>query len=130
MGEPAGKKGDAISGTDTHVVLVTTPGGPQPTPQTSPFQGPLSDDLSATVFVDDRELALKGSGAQNASPHVPVGGTFQRPPSNQATIIEGSSSVLADDLPVARNGDRANTCNDPEDAPQGTVQASGTVIVG
>jgi len=32
--------------------------------------------------------------------------------------------------PAARNGDRAQTCNDPVDLPVGTVVAVGTVLIG
>jgi uncharacterized Zn-binding protein involved in type VI secretion len=32
--------------------------------------------------------------------------------------------------PAARNGDVAMTCNDPADAPMGTVIATGTVLIG
>ncbi len=31
---------------------------------------------------------------------------------------------------AARNGDTANTCNDPADMPVGTVIAVGTVLIG
>lgn len=130
MGKPAAKEGDEVVGTDTHVVLVTTPGGPQPTPQSSPFRGPVTRELSATVYVDGRAAVVQGSVADNASPHVPVGGTFQREPSNEATVCEGSESVFMDDAPSARDGDRATTCNDPVDAPNGALSASSTVMVG
>ncbi len=129
MGKPAAKRGDDVTGVDTHIVLVATPGGPLPTPQPLPFRGPLSRGLSSTVFVDEQAAAVEGSEADNTPPHVPSGGPFQRPPSNQAAIQTGSATVFADDKPVARHGDPVMTCNDPADAPKGRVIAAGSVIV-
>jgi uncharacterized Zn-binding protein involved in type VI secretion len=42
----------------------------------------------------------------------------------------GSPTVLINDKPAARNGDIAMTCNDPVDAPLGTVIATGSVMIG
>jgi uncharacterized Zn-binding protein involved in type VI secretion len=42
----------------------------------------------------------------------------------------GSATVFVNNKPVARNGDTANTCNDPAPLPIGTVVAAGTVMVG
>ncbi|MEM1031209.1 MAG: PAAR domain-containing protein [Myxococcota bacterium] len=56
--------------------------------------------------------------------------TFQRPPSNRGTVMVGAPTVKADGRPVARNGDPADTCNDPQDAPKGQVVAVSTVKVG
>lgn len=42
----------------------------------------------------------------------------------------GAPTVKADGRPVARNGDPADTCNDPQDAPKGQVVAVSTVKVG
>jgi len=61
---------------------------------------------------------------------VPSGGTFVKPPSNRATIILGSPTVMINGKPAARNGDPATTCNDPSDLPIGTVVAVGTVLIG
>lgn len=116
-------------GVDTHIVLVPTPTGPLPTPMPSPFRGPLTGALSGSVFVDEQAAAVKGSTADNTPPHIPSGGTFQKPPANEATIQQGSATVFADDKPMARNGDPAMTCNDPADAPKGRVIAASTVIV-
>ncbi|WP_437731463.1 PAAR domain-containing protein [Sorangium sp. So ce1335] len=129
-GKPAAKRGDKIVGIDTHVVMVPSPGGPVPTPTPMPFNGDLSGDLSADVLVEDRPAAVQGSTATNAPAHVPAGGTFQRPPSNKARIQVGSKTVLINDRPAAHLGDPALTCNDPADAPNGSVIASGTVLVG
>jgi uncharacterized Zn-binding protein involved in type VI secretion len=71
-----------------------------------------------------------GSQAVNQPPHIPAGGPFQVPPTNQGTIISGSATVLIGGQPSARNGDTAMTCNDPAPLPQGTVVAVSTVLIG
>ena len=118
-----------VVGIDTHIVMIPGPGNPVPTPLPNPFYGPLNGELSSSVFIDDHAAATKGSEAENSPPHIPAGGPFQTPPSNKGTVVEGSTSVFADGKPVARHGDRANTCNDPSDAPKGRVVAKGSVIV-
>jgi uncharacterized Zn-binding protein involved in type VI secretion len=70
------------------------------------------------------------STATNTPAHIPIGGSFVVPPKNQATIIKGSATVLINSKAAARSGDTALTCNDPVDAPVGTVVASGTVLIG
>ncbi len=74
--------------------------------------------------------ATVNSTAANTPPHVPVGGTFVKPPSNQATVIMGSTTVMINNQAAARNGDTATTCNDPADLPVGTIVAVGTVMIG
>ncbi len=121
-----------IQATDIHIVMVPTPGGPVPTPTPGhPFNGILDGGLSSDVNVMGMPVATVGSTANNQPPHIPIGGpSFQIPPTNQATIIMGSGTVFANSKPVARNGDTANTCNDPAPMPVGTVIAAGTVMVG
>jgi len=129
-GKPAAKQGDRVVGVDTHVILVPSPGGPVPTPTPMPFSGELCADLSADVIVENKAAATEGSTAMNSPPHVPAGGPFQKPPSNQAKVQAGSKTVLINDKPAAHLGDPALTCNDPADAPNGSVIAAGTVLVG
>lgn len=130
MGSPGAKEGDRISGVDTHVVLVPSPGGPVPTPTPMPFAGTLSGRLAGGVFLDDKPAATEGSTARNLPAHAPTGGSFPSPPSNEATVQKGSGTVFIENKPAARMGDPAMTCNDPADAPNGTVIASGTVFIG
>jgi uncharacterized Zn-binding protein involved in type VI secretion len=82
------------------------------------------------VLIEGMPAATQGSGATNTPPHIPQGGPFQKPPSNQATIITGSATVFINGKPAARNGDTATTCNDPVDLPAGTVVAVGRVLIG
>lgn len=130
MEPPAAKRGDRVVGLDTHVVLAPSPAGPSPVVVPLPFSGPLNEGLCGTVFVDDAPAATVGSTARNAPPHIPAGGPFQRPPSNQATVQAGSATVFAGDQALARAGDPATCCNDPRDAETGHVVAAGTVFAG
>lgn len=130
MGMPAAKEGDRVIGLDTHIVMIPSPGGPVPTPMPMPFVGQLSDSLSSSVFIDEKAAATKGSVANNQPQHIPAGGPFQTPPSNKATIDQVSQTVFVDNKGVARMGDVAKTCNDPQDAPNGVVIATGTVFSG
>ncbi len=129
MGQPAAKQGDQIVGVDTHIVMI--PGSPPvPTPLPHPFNGLLVDALSTDVNVMGMPAATQGSKAQNSPPHIPQGGPFQSPPSNQGEVVMGSASVMINGKPAARMGDTALTCNDPADLPVGTVIATGTVMIG
>src|SRR4051812_34869695 len=104
MGRPAAKQNDRVTGTDTHILMVPSPGGPVPTPTPMPFQGMLSGSLSPDVLVDNQPAAVEGSTAANAPGHVPSAGPFQKPPSDQGTIQMGSSSVLINSKAAARDG--------------------------
>jgi len=130
MGQPAAKQGDQVVGTDTHIIMIPSPGGPVPTPLPHPFTGMLDGSLSPDVKIMGMAAAVVGSTASNMPPHIPQGGPFQMPPSNRGQIIMGSATVLINGKQAARNGDTANTCNDPADMPVGSVIAVGTVLIG
>ena len=133
MGQPAAKQGDQIMGTDTHIVMVPAPPGPPvPTPLAHSFTGIVNDNLSNNVNIMGMPAATVGSTAENVPPHVPMppGVSFQTPPSNQATIRAGSSTVNINGKMAARHGDVAETCNDPVDLLVGQVVAVGTVSIG
>ncbi|HEX6861339.1 MAG TPA: PAAR domain-containing protein, partial [Thermoanaerobaculia bacterium] len=51
-------------------------------------------------------------------------------PANKGTVKMGSATVKINGKAAARNGDAAETCNDPADLPVGTVVAAGTVMIG
>jgi uncharacterized Zn-binding protein involved in type VI secretion len=130
MGQPAAKQGDQIVGVDTHIIMIPSPGGPVPTPLPHPFSGIIDGSLSSDVKIMGMAAATLNSTATNTPPHIPQGGPFQAPPSNRGQIILGSATVLINGKGAARNGDTANTCNDPADMPVGTVVAVGTVLIG
>jgi uncharacterized Zn-binding protein involved in type VI secretion len=116
--------------TDTHIVMISSPGGPVPTPLPHPFSGKLDGKLSSDVKIEGKAAAVEGSTATNSPAHVPQGGPFQKTPADKATVQLGSQTVKINGKPAARNGDKAMTCNDPADLPIGTVMASGTVKIG
>jgi len=130
MGVPGAKQGDKVFGLDTHIVMIPSPAGPVPTPMPMPFAGQLDGGLASTVSIDDKSAAVKGSTASNQPQHVPAGGPFQTPPSNQGTVDAGSDTVFFDNQNAARMGDKVKTCNDPSDAPNGLIVATGTVLIG
>src|SRR5262245_59012989 len=128
MGQPAAKKGDRVTATDMH--LIQPPGTAPPAPVPHPFSGILDGGLSSNVNIESMAAATVQSTATNTPAHLPIGGSFVVPPKNKATIIKGSATVLINSKAAARSGDTALTCNDPVDAPVGTVVASGTVLIG
>jgi len=132
MGQPAAKANDQIVGVDTHIVMVPSPGGPVPTPLPHPFSGIINGSTISTVKIAGQPAAVVGSTADNTPAHIPTppGVSFQKPPSNKATIQTGSATVKFGGKAAARLGDTAATCNDPADAPVGSVVAAGTVLVG
>jgi uncharacterized Zn-binding protein involved in type VI secretion len=133
MGSPAAKQGDQVTAVDIHIVMVPTPGGPPtPTPLPHPFNGLLDGNLSSNVRIMGRPAATQGSTANNQPPHLPTppGTAFQIPPTNQATIMMGSSTVKINNKPAARAGDQTQTCADPTPNMSATLIATGTVFIG
>ena len=132
MGQPAAKQNDQITAVDTHIVLVPSPTGSVPTPLPHPFVGIIDGNLSSDVNIMGFPAATVGSTASNTPSHIPTppGVSFQIPPTNQGTIMMGSATVRINGKQAARNGDTANTCNDPAPLPVGTVVAAGTVNIG
>jgi len=132
MAQPAAKQGDQVVATDTHIVMVPSPGGPVPTPLPHPFTGILNENLSSNVKIMGMPAVTVDSIANNTPPHIPTppGTAFQKPPSNKGKVVMGSGTVKINGKLVARNGDTVMTCNDPVDAPVGKIIAVGTVMVG
>ena len=132
MPQPAARQNDPVMGTDTHIVLVPSPGGPVPTPMPLPFAGTLVSALATNVYVNGLNAAVQNSVAQNKPPHLPPpGASFQKPPTNSGKVLTGSTLVLVNGKPMARVGDPVMTCNDPVDAPTSSITAgSPDVMVG
>ena len=127
---PGAKQGDQVVGTDVHIVMIPSPGGPVPTPLPSPFAGKITGGCSTNVMIAGMPAATVGSTAVNQPPHVPQGGPFQVPPTNQGTVTQGSSSVLINNKPAARVGDPVTTCNDPAPSPTSSIVGASTVMIG
>ncbi|WBB95250.1 MULTISPECIES: PAAR domain-containing protein [unclassified Solwaraspora] len=132
MGQFAAKQGDRVNATDIHVVMVPGAPAPTPTPLPHPFTGIINGGLSADVKIMGKPAAVAGSTAENTPAHVPTapGTSFQKQPSNTATLEGGSATVRINGKPAIRSGDLASTCNDPQDLPSGAVLATGTVTIG
>jgi uncharacterized Zn-binding protein involved in type VI secretion len=128
MGQPAAKRDDRVTATDMH--LIQPPGPVSPVMVPHPFSGIIDGGLSSNVNIQGRAAATVNSTATNTPPHIPQGGTFVNPPKNKGTIIKGSATVFINSKPAARSGDTALTCNDPVDAPGGSVVAFSTVNFG
>jgi uncharacterized Zn-binding protein involved in type VI secretion len=130
VGQAAAKQGDRILANDTHIVLV----GPSsvPTPLPHAFNGIIRGALSSNVNIMGKPAATVGSTADNTPAHIatPPGQSFQKPPTNVGKIVLGSGTVSINGKAAARNGDVAETCNDPKELPVGTVVAIGTVFIG
>ena len=131
MRQPAAKQGDKITGIDTHIVMVPSITGQQPTPLPHPFSGMLDNGLSPNVKVMGMPAATIGSSATNMPPHIPTppGVSFQVPPTNRGNITAGSSTVMINGKPAARNTDAAMTCGEPPNT-NAKVIAAGTVLIG
>jgi uncharacterized Zn-binding protein involved in type VI secretion len=130
MGMPAANAQSTLMATDTHIVMIPSPGGPIPTPLPSPFVGMLNLQTAPTVNVGGQPSAVVGTQAQNNPPHIPAGGPFQKPPANLGEVTMGSSTVFFGGKAAARATDMAKTCNDPAEMPIGQIIAGGTVFVG
>lgn len=132
MAQPAAKQGDQVVATDTHIVMVPSPGGPVPTPLPHPFTGILNENLSSNVKIMGQPAVTVDSIANNTPPHIPTppGTAFQKPPSNKGKVTLGSTTVKINGKMAARNGDTVMTCNDPTDMPVGKIIAVGTVMIG
>ena len=132
MGQPGAKQGDRVTAMDIHIVMVPSPNGTVPTPLPHSFNGEINGSLSSNVNIMGKQAATVDSTAQNNPAHTPTppGTSFQGSPSNKATIKIGSQTVKINNKAAARNGDTAETCNDPKDLPAGTVVATGTVLIG
>lgn len=129
-GSPAAAFGDQVVGTDTHIVMMPSAGGPVPTPVALPFAGPLTQGCCPSVLITGRPAATEGSVALNTPPHIPPAGVFRTPPDNRGTVSRGSATVFIGGRPAARAQDPATTCNDPTVPHTSRVVATSTVLIG
>lgn len=89
MAQPAAKQGDSIVATDTHIIMIPSPGGPVPTPLPHPFTGIIDGNLSADVNIMGTPAATADSTASNTPPHIPQGGAFSKPTFQQVDDKDG-----------------------------------------
>ncbi len=130
--QAAARQGDQIVALDTHIVNVQV--GPVLVPMAlpHPYNGILNGALSSNVNIMKRPAATVDSTTDNAPAHLPTlpGVSFLNPPTNLGKIVSGSTSVKINGKAAARNGDIAETCNDPKDEAVGLVVAVGSVLIG
>lgn len=129
MTKPAARAGDHVTGLDIHVQIVSSPGGPLPKTVALPFDGPIVEDVSDTVFIDSKGAATVGSVAINTPGHLPLEGPFQKQPSNRGRISSGSNTIFFEGKAAAGNLDPATCCNDPADEETGNVVVLGETTV-
>jgi uncharacterized Zn-binding protein involved in type VI secretion len=123
MSAPAAVLNDRIVGTCTH--LVPTPSG-APAPSPLPYSGPLVEGLATNVLIGGAPAAVVGSAAYALPPHVGIVDAFAAPPTQRATVLDGSATVLIGGRPAARSGSSCATC-----AGTGTLTGTAaTVLVG
>ena len=127
MGNPAAKQGDSIVAVDMHQIQ---PPSSSPVMLPFPFNGVIDGGLCGSVNIMGCAAATVDSTATNTPPHIPTGGSFVNAPGNDATIVQGSSSVNIGGKAAARAGDPADTCNDDGQPRGGTVVAGGSVFIG
>ena len=128
-GMPAAKQGDKIVGVDIHIIMIPSPGGPVPTPLPHPYNGMINDGLSSTVKIMGMPAAIVGSKSTNLPPHIPQGGPFQSPPSNQGEIIMGSPNVLIGNGGGGGGGGTGGGGESDADTAQAETQAMHTLDV-
>jgi RHS repeat-associated protein len=100
----AAKHLDPIMGIDVHIVQAPGPVPPVPIPH--PYIGMVLDVMDylpvigATVKVNGLPRGKGGTAGQAIPPHIPMGGVFVKPPSNESELFLGSATVAADDDPL------------------------------
>jgi uncharacterized Zn-binding protein involved in type VI secretion len=107
---------DPIIAADVH--LVQPPGSVPPVPIPHPHVAMIFDPadylpvIGATVKVNGLIAARAGTSGQAAPPHIPMGGVFVKPPTNESQVFMGSATVLADGAPMSFTGVPVLTCQD------------------
>jgi RHS repeat-associated protein len=97
---PAAKHFDPVLGIDVHIIQPPPPAPPLPIPH--PHTGIVFDPfdyapvVGGTVEVGGLQRAQAGSGTIMIPSHIPIGGTFVKPPGNEGEVFMGSSTVACD----------------------------------
>jgi RHS repeat-associated protein len=111
----AAKAYDMVMGVDIHILIIP-PGVPTPIPH--PHIGMLFDPMDfvpvvgATVHVNNKPRGQAGSAGKNVPPHIPLGGSFTKPPGNESEVYMGSATVICDGSPMSRLGVPVLSCHD------------------
>ncbi|PSM32208.1 DUF6531 domain-containing protein [Haliangium sp. UPWRP_2] len=111
----AAKHFDPIIGIDIHLII--TPAGVT-VPIPHPYLGFVLDPMDwvpiigASVKVHGLPRGQAGTAGKAIPPHIPIGGVFAKPPTNESEIFMGSSTVLVDGEPFSRLGLPVLSCQD------------------
>ena len=103
----AAKHMDPLVGIDTHIIMIPSPAGPIPTPLPHPYVGMVFDPLDyvpvlgASVYINGLPRGVAGSNGKALPPHIPMGGPFMKPPTNESELFMGSATVVVDGDPQA-----------------------------
>jgi len=128
MGQPI-VSGDQVQATCAiHMIPNPATGAPQPAGPL-PFSAPLTTGLAVQTTIGGKPAAVVGSGGVNTPPHVGLhpADPFMAPPTQQASIISGSLTVLIEGKPAATTDSQATACG----IPGGTcVPTTTTVTIG
>jgi YD repeat-containing protein len=114
----AAKHLDPLVGLDTHIILIPTPAGPVPTPLPHPYIGILFDPfdyapfVGASTYINGLPRGVAGTNGKAVPPHIPMGGPFAKPPTNESEIFLGSVTVLTDGDPQSFLGLPVLSCQD------------------
>jgi len=124
-------KNDQVIGLDIHKEFVQAGTATIQVPFPNPFIGKLQDKLSKNVMLGEKNVAVKGSIANNSPKHVcfPPGISFVQPPNNQGEINSGTiSNVKVNNKEVAVMLSGAKTCTDMGPPVPAKVVAAGVAI--
>ncbi|QDU60485.1 putative deoxyribonuclease RhsB [Planctomycetes bacterium Pan216] len=112
---PAAKHYDPVIGIDIHLIL-TPVGAVVPIPH--PFVGFLFDPfdyvpiIGSTIYVNFLHRAIAGTMGKCVPPHIPIGGTFVKPPANECEMFMGSMTVQFDGDAMSYMALPALSCHD------------------
>lgn len=91
---------DPVIGIDVHIIQPPPPAPPIPVPH--PYVGIVFDPfdyapvIGSTVVVNGMHRAIAGTAGKAVPPHIPIGGTFVKPPLNEDENFMGSMTVEFD----------------------------------
>ena len=97
---PAAKHFDPVLGVDVHIIQPPGPVPPVPIPH--PFIGIIIDAfdylpwIGGSVYVNSVMRAQAGTEAKGMPKHMPIGGVFVLPPSDEGEMFMGSATVEVD----------------------------------
>lgn len=110
----AAKHMDPVVGIDMHMVQPPPPAPPVMLPV--PFVGYLIDPADyaggCTIHVNGLPRARAGTPGMGCPPHVPPGGMFVKPPTNECEMYQGSSTVVFDGDAASAMGHQVLGCHD------------------